>query len=188
MPPILEVLAYLMTFMESYQLKAERATALRSKRRRSYKQILGSEGLGLPWHRVELYDDVNPANPRAANAVYGPDRERSLAAAVDPARIALLRASGVYADPVLRGLTKRLVFGSWTVVPKTLTCLLSYEAERRMIRTLETSPVNTTCAAGSAPSAYFHLLAGTPYRNARVGHVVSSHALARFASPRNLAS
>ena len=91
-----------------------------------------------------------------------------------PPALPYYEPAGAYADPVLRGLTKRLVFGSWTVVPKMLTCLLSYEAERRMIRMLETSPVNTLrCPAGPPPSSHVHPLAGTPHRNARAGHAVS---------------
>ena len=67
-----------------------------------------------------------------------------------PPSLPYYEPAGAYADPALRGLTKRLVFGSWIVVPKMLTCLLSYEAERQMIRMLDTSPVNTPEGGGPA--------------------------------------
>ncbi|MER7079104.1 Helicase conserved C-terminal domain-containing protein [Saccharopolyspora kobensis] len=40
---------------------------------------------------------------------------------------------GPYADPGLAAFTKRLVFSSWSVVPKAISVVLSYEAERRLV-------------------------------------------------------
>ena len=56
---------YLMSFMESYQLKGETRRWLADpKWTAETQQVLEAEGLGLPWQRVESYDDVDPANPR----------------------------------------------------------------------------------------------------------------------------
>lgn len=41
--------------------------------------------------------------------------------------------SGSFADEDRRGFTKRLVFSAWTVVPKAIGVVLSYEAERRLL-------------------------------------------------------
>ncbi len=38
---------------------------------------------------------------------------------------------GTYNTAGARRFTKRLIFSGWTVVPKALACLVSYEAERR---------------------------------------------------------
>jgi hypothetical protein len=40
---------------------------------------------------------------------------------------------GEFANTKVRGLTKRLIFSSWQVVPKVVAALLTYEAERRML-------------------------------------------------------
>ena len=37
---------------------------------------------------------------------------------------------GAYAEPDLRNFTKRLIFSAWTVVPKAIAVMMSYEAER----------------------------------------------------------
>ena len=47
------------------------------------------------------------------------------------------------APEVAANFTKRLVFSSWQVVPKALSTLLSYEAERRMMRSFESEAKNT---------------------------------------------
>jgi hypothetical protein len=45
--------------------------------------------------------------------------------------------AGPFAEPLLAGVTKRLVFSSWQVVPKAIATVLSYEAERRMLASWE---------------------------------------------------
>lgn len=40
-------------------------------------------------------------------------------------------------------MTKRLVFSSWNVVPRAISVLLSYEAERLMMKSFDASAVNT---------------------------------------------
>jgi hypothetical protein len=50
---------------------------------------------------------------------------------------------GAYADPMLGTPTKRLVFSAWAVVPQAVASMLSYEAERRMMRERLPRPVNT---------------------------------------------
>jgi hypothetical protein len=44
-----------------------------------------------------------------------------------------IRPSGPFAHPALESFTKRLIFSSWTMVPKAVATLLTYEAERRMV-------------------------------------------------------
>ena len=53
---------------------------------------------------------------------------------------------GVFAEGDAVHMTKRLVFSSWHVVPRAISVLLSYEAERRMITSLDSEAENTTRA------------------------------------------
>jgi len=53
---------------------------------------------------------------------------------------------GPFSEPFAKGFTKRLMFSSWRVVPKVVAAMVSYEAERRMIRSYETQPENSTGA------------------------------------------
>ncbi len=66
-----------------------------------------------------------------------------LANPLGPARAALLRAAGPFAELAAARFTKRLVFSSWHVVPKAVATLLSYEAERRMVTSFDPAARNT---------------------------------------------
>lgn len=48
-----------------------------------------------------------------------------------PPSMPYLAAGGPYAEVSLQGVTKRLIFSSWTATPTAIASLLSYEAERR---------------------------------------------------------
>ncbi len=179
---------YLMSFMESYQLKADiRRWLADPKWTAEAQQVLEGEGLGLPWQRVELYEDIDPANPRLRTLFADMIENGAWRLLWIPPALPYYEPAGAYADPVLHGLTKRLVFGSWIVVPKMLTCLLSYEAERRMIRMLETSPVNTSDARRARrPLLTFTFSQGRLTGMPVLGMLYPSLALARFADPREL--
>ena len=179
---------YLMSFMEGYQLKAQMRQWLADpKWTAEAQQVLEGEGLGLPWQRVESYDDVDPANSRLRTLFADMIESGAWRLLWIPPALPYYQPAGAYADPVLRGLTKRLVFGSWIVVPKMLTCLLSYEAERRMIRMLETSPVNTPDARRARrPLLTFTFSQGRLTGMPVLGMLYPSPALARFADPREL--
>jgi len=51
--------------------------------------------------------------------------------------------NGVFAQSHTKLMTKRLVFSSWHVVPRAVSVLLSYEAERRMTTALDSNAKNT---------------------------------------------
>ncbi len=53
---------------------------------------------------------------------------------------------GVFAGGDAAHMTKRLVFSNWHVVPRAISVLLSYEAERRMMTSLDSDAENTTRA------------------------------------------
>jgi hypothetical protein len=50
-----------------------------------------------------------------------------------PPSLPYYELGGPFAEAARRGVTKRLVFSAWRVVPRALASLLSYEAERRML-------------------------------------------------------
>lgn len=52
--------------------------------------------------------------------------------------------SGVFAAPDVDHMTKRLVFSSWHFVPRAISILLSYEAERQMMTVLDDGATNTS--------------------------------------------
>lgn len=54
--------------------------------------------------------------------------------------------SGVFAEAGSLSVTKRLVFSSWHLVPRAISILLSYEAERCMMKALDNKATNTLAA------------------------------------------
>jgi hypothetical protein len=51
-----------------------------------------------------------------------------------PPSLSYYAPAGPFAAPELANLTKRLVFSAWHMVPRAVASLVSYEAERRMMR------------------------------------------------------
>lgn len=51
-----------------------------------------------------------------------------------PPSLPYLEPTGPFANPSLFNFTKRLVFSSWAMVPTAISTILTYEAERRMVR------------------------------------------------------
>ncbi|MDD5706035.1 MAG: helicase-related protein, partial [Kiritimatiellae bacterium] len=93
----------------------------------------GADAL-LHWPDMESYACVAPANARmrALGGLAQPDGVSSLLW-VPPVLPYYHASSGPYANPGLRDHSKTLVFSSWQIVPKTVSVLLSYEAERKMM-------------------------------------------------------
>src|SRR6266852_1669863 len=97
----------------------------------------------LSWQDIVQYSEIDPANARLRGLLADTVDMGAWQLLWIPSALSYYRASGPYASEALRGLTKRLVFSSWRVVPRVIASLLSYAAERRMIRSLEDSPENT---------------------------------------------
>ena len=177
---------YLMSFMDSYKLKdqARRWLADPQWTGQAQQLLANGAGLGLPWQQVASYDEVDPANPRLRVLLADMIDTGAWQLLWIPPSLPYYESAGAYADPALRGLTKRLVFGSWVVVPKMLTCLLSYEAERQMIRMLEAAPVNSPDARRARrPLLTFTFSQGRLTGMPVLGMLYPSLALARLADP-----
>ncbi|MGH2710302.1 MAG: C-terminal helicase domain-containing protein, partial [Actinomycetota bacterium] len=180
---------YLLSFMETYKFKGDLRRWLDDPDwSKEGQQLLSrGRGLGLPWDRIERYEDLDPANPRLRALLAETIDRGAWRLLWIPPSIPYYDPGGAYADPVLQGFTKRLVFGSWVVVPKMLTCLLSYESERRMIRSLEASPENTPeSRARRRPLLMFSRTDGRLTGMPVLGLLYPSSTLARIADPLGL--
>jgi hypothetical protein len=87
----------------------------------------------LDWELVRRFDQVDPGNAKL-RGLYEDVLERGAwRLAWLPPSLPYYEPGGAYAEPALRSFTKRLVFSAWAVVPKAITVMLSYEAERRAV-------------------------------------------------------
>ncbi len=122
---------YLLNFMEGYALKhafddlADGAPAPAEL----HELIQHGRGL-LDWDEVGRYGTVDPANARlrwlAADTI-GRGMWQLLWL---PPALPYYEVGGIFDTPESRSFTKRLVFSAWHLVPKVVSAMLSFEAER----------------------------------------------------------
>lgn len=137
---------YLLNFMEQYKLKESFDTAANGVRKgsRSARELavrLGScQHSLLSKEAIQKFQPIDPANSRLralssdALELGGADMWRLLWL---PPSAPYYQLEGPFAHPGAAKFTKRLIFSSWKVVPKAISVLLSYEAERRMFQSFD---------------------------------------------------
>lgn len=126
---------YLFNFMDSYALKQAFKDAVGE--REMVRLVRECPEAFLNLERAHAYQPLEPANPRLRGLI---------AETVDcglwrllwmPPTLNYYAPSGPFAAadlPEPKDLTKRLVFSAWHMVPRAVASLVSYEAERRMMR------------------------------------------------------
>jgi hypothetical protein len=136
---------YLLNFMDAYKLKKGFQEMLSAAGGSGELAALLARGgsLLLPWEDVIGYSSVDPGNARLRDLIAETVDAGAWRLLWLPPSMPYYQPEGAFAEPGVRRLTKRLVFSSWVVVPKVISTLLSYEAERRMMRSFEDDPENT---------------------------------------------
>ena len=139
---------YVLNFMESYELKRalEQFGQSSSRALQLARVVRHAKRSLLPMRDVRRYRNLHPHNPLLRSLMTETvDRGwwRWLWA---PPSLPYYKLSGPFADPAVKDFTKRLVFSSWHVVPKAVSTLLSYEAERQMSRSWDRNAANTSQA------------------------------------------
>lgn len=101
----------------------------------------------LPWSDIQKLKEIDPGNPKL-RAMTADVMETGIwkLAWIAPS-LAYTSPRGAFAQEAARSFTKRLVFSAWSVVPKAISALLSYDAERRLYGA-------ASRAGGKAPARY----------------------------------
>ncbi len=86
----------------------------------------------LSWDEAEAFRPLEPGNPRMRSLLHDVVEQGAWKLLWVPPSLPYYRLSGAFAQPELRGFTKRLVFSSWRVVPRAVAAMVSYEVDRRM--------------------------------------------------------
>ena len=121
---------YLVNFMERYQLKEAVVRAAEDGRLAVGEGLDPGPGL-LNWDEVEAYRRVDPQNGRLRWLFDDLERRRAFELLWIPPSMRYYDTGSVYESPEAASFTKRLVFSGWAVVPKVISSLVSFEAERR---------------------------------------------------------
>jgi hypothetical protein len=135
---------YLLSFMEHYSLKQNlRARGDEPDVVAAFKAAANSNGVTLPWASLRLFNPIEALNPRLRELIRDTVDRGAWQALWMPPSIPYYELTGAMGDLAKIGFTKRLVFSSWQVVPKTIAAIVSYEAEREMIASYDPHALNT---------------------------------------------
>lgn len=123
---------YLLNFMDEYQFKKIVATALEDTNSGAelHRILANSPRLLLSRRDIERGKEIQPRNARLREVMREMTRNGAWQLLWIPPSNPYYSLDGIFALPTLKGITKRLVFSSWRVVPKVLASLVSHDAER----------------------------------------------------------
>lgn len=123
---------YLFNFMDNYALKQAFTDA--PDKHQMLQLVRKFPEVFLDLERAREYQPIEAANPRLRELLSETvDRGMWRLLWIPPA-LSYYTLEGPFAAPELAGVTKRLVFSAWHMVPRAVASLVSYEAERRMMR------------------------------------------------------
>ncbi|KHL18344.1 helicase-like protein [Mumia flava] len=92
-----------------------------------------ARGRILQWADVSRYREIDPGNAKMRGLAGDTVGRGAHELAWIPPALPYYELAGAYARPEIQEFTKRLVFSSWSVVPKAISTVLSYDAERRIM-------------------------------------------------------
>lgn len=122
---------YPLNLMErnSYQVQTKFQAAAKHNDPRLAAMLQHARGL-LNWEEISRYHHVDTGNAKLRGLSHDVLERGAWKLAWLPPSLPYYETSDAYADPELRNFTKRLIFSAWSVVPKVIAVMLSYEAER----------------------------------------------------------
>lgn len=137
--------AYPLNFMEDYDLKRRfmKAVEQNNRDRKIRDGLKAAGGLLLPWGRIGRYQEISPGNPKLRALIAETVGKECWQLLWIPPTMPYYRPEGVFAASHAAAMTKQLIFSSWKMVPKIVSCMLSYEAERKMVLAHEPAARNT---------------------------------------------
>jgi len=125
---------YLLNLMDDYVVK-RKLDAVKSGT--AYPQLVECirQGMNTMLSRQAIgnYQQIDPANAKLRTLIEHALEPGGWKLLWIPPSLPYYQPRGVYAEVDEGKLTKRLVFSAWKVVPKAISMLCSYEAERRMV-------------------------------------------------------
>ncbi len=135
---------YLLSFMDDYKLKTAVLARLEKSPEKDFTKLLtGSGRVSLSWEDVESYARLDAANARLRSLLEWMERGEAWKLLWLPPSLPYYAESGPWKAAREQRLSKRLIFSTWRVVPKTVASVLSYNAERRIFQRFDDTIPNT---------------------------------------------
>ena len=137
--------SYLLNFMEDYKLKRTFHDALDNGEKIDVlTQALSKvQHLLLSWDDVKNYEVLDPRNARLRGLLKQMINTKMWQLLWLPPSLSYYELEGPFRNHLHSHITKRLIFSSWRVVPKVVSTILSYEAERQSVKSFEPGALNT---------------------------------------------
>ncbi len=134
---------YMLNFMEGYKLKQLLRERV-EKNGGGAAIVRAIEGLPdlLARADIERYRAIDPGNARLRALVEDILDKGLWKLLWVPPALPYYDLGGPFSDEAAQRFTKRLVFSTWRLVPRVISAVLSYEAERRMVTSFFPRAVN----------------------------------------------
>lgn len=133
---------YLLNFMDGYQLVRKLSGARRADT--GLATLLSGLDDTIDWDEVARYEEIDPGNAKLRAFLTDVMDTGMWRWLWMPPALPYYSPGAPFDVPDADRATKRLVFSSWTVVPKVLAALVSYDAERRMMTSGSAAPPPNT--------------------------------------------
>lgn len=126
---------YPLNFMDEYNLKRQlrEQAKERSPELCDALESVRQKGGLLNWEDIEAYRPIPLPSARLRWLLEELQHQKAFEILWVPPSMPYHKLGGAYAVAAERGFTKRLLFSAWRAVPNALACILTYEAERRML-------------------------------------------------------
>lgn len=137
--------SYLLNFMEDYKLKRTFRDALDDGGKMDVLKpaLSKAQHLLLSWNDIENYEVLDPRNARLRGLLKQVVDTKMWQLLWLPPSLPYYELEGPFRNHLHSQTTKRLIFSSWRVVPKVVSTILSYEAERQSVKSFELGALNT---------------------------------------------
>ena len=137
--------SYLLNFMEDYKLKRTFHDALDGEGKTEVitRALSKVQHLLLSWDDIEAYRKLDPRNARLRGLIKQVIDTKIWQLLWLPPSLPYYELEGSFSNRTHSQITKRLIFSSWRVVPKVISIILSYEAERQAVKSFEPGALNT---------------------------------------------
>src|SRR5262249_45002487 len=178
---------YPLNLMErnSYQVRTKFQAAAERNDPALRAMLQRARGL-LDWEEIRRYHQVDPGNAKLRGLTHDVLDRGAWKLAWLPPSLPYYETAGAYALLPLRNFTKRLIFSAWSVVPKAVAAMLSYEAERRAIEAAGYSDRRYDDRPITAP-LQFRLNGGRPAGMPALALLYPGLTLARLGDPLEVA-
>jgi len=124
---------YFVNFTEGYQLGHKLRAALMDGSAERLKPLLKTAQL-LDVEALGRFDEIDLGNGRLRELAASTVEEGWWRLLWVPPSMPHYQLSGHFSEAAAQGMTKRLVFSSWSATPTSVAGLLSYEAERQIMQ------------------------------------------------------